>query len=81
MATTYITLSARSGWVQASPTTDWFLQNTQGQYLHITVQASAPDADAPYHELERGQSLTKIGTGNAYIRNPEPYEVKVPVTE
>lgn len=79
MATTYIALPANSGWVLTAGE-GTLIQNTQGSVLHVTVQAAAPAASAAYHELRRGEALEVVGTGDAYIRNPEGHSVNVPVT-
>lgn len=79
MATTFITLPARSGWVLAAGA-GTLIQNTQGAVLHVTVQETSPATDAAYHELRRGEALEVVGTGNAYIRNPGSHTVDVPVT-
>jgi len=81
MATKYINLPAHSGWVEASTAGDWLVQNVAGASLHVTVQASAPSATDPFHDLRRGEGVAKVGTGNVYVRNPESYSVEVPVTE
>lgn len=80
MATTNITLTANSGWVSAGAT-GALVQNTQGAYLHVTVQDAAPAVDAAYHVLQRGEAFVVTGTGTAYVRNPESYDLEVPVTE
>lgn len=81
MATTFVTLAAGAGWQLASSASDYLVQNLDSDSLLVTVQASLPSAEAPYHELRRGQAFATIGSGSAYVRNPIAHEVRVAVTE
>jgi len=81
MATQHVELAANSPWIVASTADEFLIQNTEAPVLFVTLQTDTPSAESAYHELTRGQAITRTGEGTVYVRNPASYAVRVVVTE
>lgn len=73
MATVLYTKTEADGWTQvAGATDDFLLENKTATPLHVTLQASSPDADAPYHVILGREAFVRIGDGIAFVRVGHP---------
>lgn len=81
MATVKHTITDVDGWVEvAADATDFLLDVINTTPVKITLQATAPAVDAPYHLLAPGEALVRVGTGAAYVATANGSDAEVIVT-
>ena len=81
MATVSYELESVDGWTEvAADGTDYLIENQGDFTILVTQQDSAPGVDAAYHRLLSGESMIRIGSGAAYIKAPEGFEIVAVVT-
>lgn len=75
MATANYSISNADGWVEVADTTDDFIIEVRDPNVtvKVTLQASAPAADAAFHSVTRNNSFIRAGTtGKAYVAITDP---------
>lgn len=81
MATVKHTISSTDGWVEvAADGTDFLLDVVKSTPVKVTYQAAAPAAGAPYHIIDPGEALVRVGTGAVYVATANGSDAEVIVT-